>query len=212
MPIDERKQRDSDLGEVATTVGGLLAIILRRGRFVAGQWTLPNGRVVTPKQVERLLLQIERVGGRRAVRVTQEVLAGRIPLRVWTIRMTQIVKETHTLAAQLAAGRSAVAEIGEELKYLARFAKAIDKKRAGSPAKVKSRAKSYLMAIGVTYAVTKLRVMSALQYTEARRIRTARESCRECISFAGRWMPIEMMPPKGSLLCGSRCRCQFEYR
>ena len=69
MPIDERKQRDSDLGEVATTVGGLLTMILRRGRFVAGQWTLPNGRVVTPKQVEALLLRIERVGGRRAVRV-----------------------------------------------------------------------------------------------------------------------------------------------
>lgn len=200
--------------ETALAVGGLLATILRDGEFVNGQWTI-GGRVVSRARIERLLLRIERVGGRRAIRVTQEVLAGRIPLSVWTTRMTQLITESHTLAAQLASGRAAqitVAELAEELRYLRSFAQAIKRKRAGTSRRIKARAKSYLMAIGVTYAVTKLNVMKALRYTEARRTRTARESCRECIEYAGRWIPINEMPPKGSLLCGSRCRCQFEYR
>ena len=49
-------------------------------------------------------------------------------------------------------------------------------------------------------------------FTEAKRIRRASESCPGCRIYAGRWMPIGMMPPIGSLDCGSHCRCYLIYR
>ena len=48
--------------------------------------------------------------------------------------------------------------------------------------------------------------------TEAKRIRRASESCPGCLIYAGRWIPIGMMPPIGSLDCGSHCRCYLIYR
>lgn len=80
-------------------------------------------------------------------------------------------------------------------------------------ASIKARAKSYLRAATITYNVVEQKVRDLIGgYTECRRIRRASESCSACIDWSYRWMPIQDMPPIGTLQCGGRCRCYLEYR
>lgn len=43
------------------------------------------------------------------------------------------------------------------------------------------------------------------------RVRTAGESCRACVEWAGRWVRHSEMPRIGSLTCGQHCRCYLVF-
>ena len=101
----------------------------------------------------------------------------------------------------------------DELKFADEFSESIRMKKAGSFSKIRARAKSYLMAASVTYSQIEQDVRGLMgMQTEAKRIRRAAESCRGCIEYSYRWMPIAELPPIGSLQCRQHCRCFVIYR
>lgn len=48
--------------------------------------------------------------------------------------------------------------------------------------------------------------------TIGKRVLGAARHCDACVYWAGRWMPIESIPPIGTLTCHARCHCHIEYR
>lgn len=183
------------------------------GRF------LIDGRPVGVRAVRRLLEKVESVGARRLKKHTQDLFDGRLDVRRWLELMRRDVAASHLLAAALALGTleeavasAAVAErVAKERSYLDGFAADLRAQRV-SQARGLSRAASYLLAAAVTYAVLDQRVQYGAGRREAKRVRRASESCPGCLRYAGRWLPVEVMPPIGSLDCGSHCRCFLVYR
>lgn len=200
-----------------------------------------DGRAVSVTTIRVLLTQIEKIGGARLKVHLDAFLRGDIDLDEWQTRTSSTIRVSHTLATALAVGGIDRAEtneeagkrIREELMFLAGMRSDIEKGKM-SDSRMRSRALSYMLAVPVTYwfidqrEKEKLRelkrvkkVTAGIEYTEeeirkiykeARRYRRASESCSGCIAYSGFWMPIEKMPPIGTLDCRSRCRCFIVYR
>lgn len=221
--IDEERKRAEAL---AKSIGGALAVLLglktasrpvawdaARGRFVI------DGRFVSVETVRRELRRLETGVGARMSNVTDRLASGNITLDGWRNEIKELIGSSHVLTGALAAGSVAAAavlpvvqqRIESERKFADRFVKDIPARKLKTPA-IKARARSYLLAAGVTFSVVEQRVRSILGYTMARRVTTARESCDGCRAAAYQWIPIGEMPEIGSLQCGSRCRCHLEYK
>ncbi len=133
--------------------------------------------------------------------------------------MKELVGSSHVVMAALAAGSIAAAvtnltvqrAIAGQRKFVNNFANDITRKKLAAGT-IGARATSYLLAAAVTFGVVEQAVRTAIGYTEARRMRTAAESCSGCIYYSGRWISIGAMPPIGSLQCRHYCRCFIEYR
>lgn len=180
-----------------------------------------DGKTVSIRSIRSYLNRIEDRFGRRLAKLTQDLEAGRVTLAEWKRVFDRTVTSSHILAGALALGGIAVAvrnskvqtRIADELKFADDFAASIRSKKAGSFSKIRSRAKSYLMAATVTYSQIEQDVRGLMgMQTEAKRIRRAAESCRGCIQYSYRWMPIAELPPIGSLQCRQHCRCYLIYR
>lgn len=220
----EAEERRAEL--LAKSIGGALAAIL--GLKAAkppvawdaakGVFTV-EGRTVSAETVRRELQRIETAVGVKMSNVTDRLKRGELTLEQWRDEFKWLIGSSHVLIAALAAGSIAAAvtntkvqsRIDSERKFADGFARDVRKKRLPAST-IKARASSYLLSAAVTYAVVQHVVRKALGYTEARRVLRARESCPDCRSFGFEWMPIDKMPPIGSLQCGSRCRCYLEYR
>lgn len=199
-----------------------------------------DGRTISPETMRRLLADVEAVGGQRIARNTTAFLDGKIELEIWRARMKNTITAAHVIAGALALGALLKAmesplvnrRIASDLKYLQGFTNDL---KAGkvSPARAVTRGKSYLRSATHTYFVTEQdekgnpteilteleiggvkvkQVVYSTRFKEARRIRTASESCVGCFAWADKWLPIAEMPPIGSLDCGGFCKCFLEYR
>ncbi len=220
--IDEKKRAE----DLATAVGGALAVILglratdtpvkwdsKKARFTVG------GRLISMETIRRELRRFETAVGVRMAKLADRLSSGSITLPEWQTEMKQLVGSSHVVMAAVAAGSIAAAvnsktvhaRMMSEQKYVDGFAGDVKKKKLEKPT-ISARSKSYLLAAAVTFAVVGLAVHKSTGYTEAKRTRTAAESCPDCIAYAGEWMPIDDCPEIGSLTCGSRCRCYVEYR
>lgn len=221
---DLEKERAEKL---AREIGGMLAIILglrprgrqrvewdaARGRFRVGK------RLVTIGTIRKVLDQLESKLGTRMTILAQNLENKTITVQDWTGEMKRLVGSAHVLNGALAAGsaKNAIAKksvqerIASEREYVDGFANSVRKKKPRARS-IAGRARSYLLAAATTYAVVEHGIRKALGFTEARRILRAKESCDDCYRYKYRWVPIELMPPIGSLECGSRCRCYLEYR
>lgn len=200
-----------------------------------------DGKVVSVTTIRIFLAQIEKIGAKRLAEHLADFQAGRITRAEWERRTATTIKISHLLAAALALGGIDQAEDSPELEkkteeerqYLLGFSRDIKAGRL-SNAKMAARAKSYMLAVAVTYwtldQLEKERLQTVKRvkkiiggtpidkieidklYKEARRYRRASESCGGCLEYSGYWMPIKDMPPIGSLDCASRCRCFIVYR
>jgi hypothetical protein len=207
-----RKKRAADVTEVRFDAA--------TGRFYL------NGRAVSVRSIRAYLTRIEDRMARRLVQTTTRLEKGEITLAEWKREFDRTVTSTHILAGALALGGISVAarngftleRIAEQLVYADRFAEDVRKGRAGSLAKMRSRAKQYARAAHITFSNAEQLARQALGVQrEAMRIRRAAESCRPCIKFSNKWMPIEAMPPIGSFPkeiggCAHYCRCYLVYR
>lgn len=200
-----------------------------------------DGRAVSVTTIRVLLTQIEKLGGVRLKAHLDAFLRGDIDLDEWQTRTASTIRVSHLLSTALAVGGIDRAEsneeanrrIREELLFLAEMRNDIERGKM-SDAKLRARALSYMLAVPVTYwfidqrEKEKLREVKRVKrvtagvplteeeirriYREAKRFRRAAESCSGCIAYSGMWMPIEKMPPIGTLDCRSRCRCFIVYR
>lgn len=184
-----------------------------KGTFVV------EGKTVGVRVMRKLVKQAEEAASGRLKKLTEDLMAKRIAPAEWRRRMAQEVAAAHLLMAALAAGsleearRSVQVQkrVEEEKDHVAGFYLAV---KAGklSAAMALARAASYTLAAAATFGIVEHWVKGFAGYTEARRIRRASESCRGCLAYAGRWIRIQLMPPIGSLECGSHCRCYLIYR
>lgn len=225
MTEQELDKLEKDAEETAAAF--LLLILLKRrdvdlefradvGRFYV------NGRSVSVTQLREYVSRIEK---RTAKRISDDLDAlerEQISLAGFQAEFVKNISVAHVLTAALAVGSIAaavrnedvIATIESERDYANQFVKDIRTGWAGSPKKIKSRAKSYLLAAAVTFGAMQMKVMGLLGiYRECRRVRRASESCAGCIDWARKgWMPISDMKPLGELQCRWRCRCYIEYR
>lgn len=181
-----------------------------------------NGKSVSVTQIRKYLNRIETRYAKRLDRITQQLMNDEITVAEWKREFDRSISSMHILAGALALGGIAVsarnaavqAAIASETAFADEFAKAVRKNKAGTVAQVRSRARSYVRSILMTYANTELEARRLMgTQTEARRIRRASESCKGCIEWAKRgWVPIDIMPRLGSLQCRIYCRCYIEYR
>jgi len=224
MTEAEKQLEQERAEELAASIGGALAVILGL-RADTVRWDADtasfifDGRRVSNKTIRRELGRIETGVGYRIAKLTDRLARKEISLSQWQDQFTQLVSSSHVLMAAIGSGSIAAAlskpivgqNIASELKYAENFAKDIEKKKLSAPT-IKARGKGYLLGATLTYATVQIAVKQAAGMIEARRVRTARESCRGCIDAAGSWMPIADIPEIGSLQCRSKCRCYLEYR
>lgn len=179
-----------------------------------------DGRSVSINQIRAYLNRIERRVGKRVINLTDQLSKGKLTIDEWKRGFDRNITSIHVLTGALALGSIAAAvrnadvqgRIDSELRYADGFAKDIREGR-GTANQHASRAKSYMIAATITYGILEQLSRGLMsKFTEARRIRRASESCSGCVAYAYRWMPIDEMPPIGSLTCRSRCRCFIEYR
>lgn len=209
---------------LAASLGGALAVLIgsKPGNVTWDAETASfrvNGRRVSAATIRRELRRIETGTGVRIGRLTDKLSRREITLRQWQDGFKQLVGSSHVLMAALGAGSIAAAaknltvqsRIDTERGYADGFAKDIEKKQLKPPT-IKARARSYMLAAAVTFAGVGLAARIIAGYTEARRVRTAAESCEGCIRWSGKWFPIDEIKPIGTLQCGHRCRCFLEYR
>lgn len=212
----QEREAEKDAKELLLLLllGGAVVFRADVGRFYV------NGKSVSITTIRKYLQRIERNLGRRLTKLTNDLEAKKITLAKWQRGFERSIISAHILAGALAVGgiASAVrndeiqARIASELKYADNFGDEVKDKKL-SAARMKARAKSYLIAATITYGILELEVRKLMGgFTEARRIRRASESCPGCVAYAYRWMPIGEMPAIGSLTCRSRCRCYLEYR
>lgn len=227
MTDAEILQNELSAQEEALLIGGLLAVLLGlkqgtkpvrwdadRKRFTV------EGRTVSITTIRRLLTRIENGIGARLASYAENLEQGRWTADQWQRETTKTITSAHVLAGALAVGtiaasardRDVQARIISEQRYADEFGKDVRNDKAGSTARIRSRAKSYLLAAIVTYSVLEQMVRGISGYKEAMRVRRASESCPGCIAYSYRWMPIADMPRIGSLTCGGRCRCFLKYR
>lgn len=178
-----------------------------------------DGKEVGVRAMRKLVATAEKAASGRLRKLTEDLIAKRITLREWSARMASEVAAVHLIMAALASGSLDAAKnsvqvqkrIEKEKEHVFGFQVAM---KAGkvSPAMAVARAASYTLAAAITFAVIERIVKGVAGYTEAKRIRRAAESCPGCRIYAGRWIRIQLMPPIGSLDCGSHCRCYLIYR
>lgn len=230
MTDDEIKQAEKEAEQRARELVLLLLLLFGKKdskglevvRFDAAKGRFYyNGRSVSVKEIRKQLLRIETQQGRKLAQITDDLINEKMTIAEWKREFDRTITSTHILAGALALGGIAVsvrnagiqAAIASEIKFADGFAKDVRRKK-GSAAQWKARARKYSRAIHITFSNTELEVRKLLGLqTEARRIRRAAESCSGCIEWSRKgWVSIEEMIPIGRLECGVYCRCYIEYR
>lgn len=179
-----------------------------------------NEKRVPIKTIRLYLTRVEDRTAKQLARLTEDLEYGRITYDQWRSGFRRSISSGHILAAGLALGsisqaitnKGVLSSISIQLKYADEFGRAWQAGKAGTSAQVVARARHYADAIYHTYTDAEMDVQTAVGKTEAIRVRRAHESCRGCIRYSGRWMPIEKMPKIGSLECGRFCKCYIVFR
>lgn len=141
----------------------------------------------------------------------------------WLAGMQTILDGGYILAASVAAGgrdqvtpliwTSVAAVLATEYGFLQRFAQ---QRAAGvvTDSLLVPRAKRYVANVRRIFSDIYSDIQAPLkQDVWCRRRRTAGESCRDCVRWAGYgWMPYSQMARIGTLLCGQYCKCYLEFR
>lgn len=231
MTKTEIEQAEKDAEKDAEWLSLLLLIFLQKKdkegaelvRFDAAKGRFYyKGRSVSVKQIRKYLERIENRYAHHLDKITEDLLNGEITIGEWKRSFERKITSSHILAGALALGGIAVAArnqmvqtaINSELRFADEFSEAVRKKKAGTYAQVRARARSYARAAAITFANAELesRKLMGIQI-KARRLRRASESCKDCIYWSRRgWIPIQIMPRIGSLTCRHYCRCFIEYR
>jgi hypothetical protein len=191
-----------------------------------------DGRAVSVTTIRMYLQRIQDKGARKLATITLQLEKGEISLAAWQREFERTITSSHILAAALVLGsigdavkhRLVQERIAEQIEFLDAFGQAVRDRQAGSFGKIRSRAKSYLQAVHVTFANLELQQRIALGIqAEARNVLRPAEHCLRgpndpadlpiCTELTKQgWMPIDEMPPIGTRKCKIWCKCYIEYR
>lgn len=188
---------------------------------VSGRYRDERGRFVTSSTVRRELDRY--LDTADPAKALAEALRGRqVSLADWEVGMRRVVKNTHLNAIALERGGWAnmtPADYGragqiirEQYGYLKGFAADIASGKQRLDGTLGVRAKLYSQAGRNSYYRSKAANMTG-KVTHQRSIRSARDSCWQCIELHGRIFRIDdsSFPLPGRRVCNHNCRCHLEY-
>jgi hypothetical protein len=224
--IEEAKADDH-----MTRLGALLLAALLAGSLyvwladmgVAGRYrNTRTGRLVSLMTVRRELDSYLAAHDRTAVALANQLRAGQITLAQWELLMRRNIRHIHLNAIALERGgwaqmrmadfQRAGRIIRDEFGFLKNFAKEIADRTQRMDGRLAQRAKLYSQAARTTFYESKQANLRA-GLTHVRSIRTARDSCIECLTLNGKWFklgdPAYKLP--GRRICGRNCACYEEY-
>jgi hypothetical protein len=146
-----------------------------------------------------------------------------ISLAEWQTAMRDNMRAMHRNTAMAAkGGREQMTQadwgrVGRELRYqygkLDEFAKQIATGDAKLDGRLNWRAKLYGEASRGTHELEKRAIAAQGGQTQERRRIHAKESCVDCLTYAGMgWQPIGTLPRIGDSRCHTNCKCTFEFR
>jgi hypothetical protein len=146
-----------------------------------------------------------------------------ISLAEWQTAMRNEIKAMHLNASMAAHGGRAQMtqadwgragrQIRTQYEYLDKFAQEIATGKQPLNGRVNVRAQLYGDAARGTLEQERRNVAARGGMTEERRLLHAKESCVDCMAYAGRgWQPIGTLPRIGDSRCNVNCKCTFEYR
>lgn len=146
---------------------------------------------------------------------------GKMKLPEWESRMTDWIKQSHIAAAVAQAGgfdnmtpdlwQQVENMILFQLEHLRDFSRQI---AAGLPldGNICRRMRMYIEAARATYHNLEAGMMARIGFTLYASIRTANESCNQCVEEEARgFVPVGELTPIGARECLSHCKCYFIY-
>jgi hypothetical protein len=188
----------------------------------ARRYVGPNGRYVSGAQV-RAATEAAVTASREAMRRdTLALQRGQISLPDWQLRMEGHVKRATIASAAIGRGgfqQLSQADLGwigarvrEQYRYLAAFARDIERGRYGQVGAltdgVLARADLYGEASRAAQREMERRVARLSGATAERLVLGPADHSPDCLRDAGRgWLPVGTLAPLGSRDCKSRCHC-----
>jgi hypothetical protein len=180
-----------------------------------------KGRFISPKVIRNEIDKVVQVTAGRLEKIATDLTLGKIDIKTFQTRTRDVLKSSYTLSGSVAKGgwrqmtKGDWGKVGAQAKreygYLNKFAEAIKSGKL-SDKQIIARARSYASSVRAVYEQS-----SFDNRKEAgglcRRVLNAKESCSECRAAASRgFIEVDEMPPVGSLLCKSFCRCRIEFK
>lgn len=182
-----------------------------------------TGQYVSVTEVRAAVDTVIDNSGEAVTTLSQRLITGDITLSEWRDGLAATLKALHVAAGVAASGGFASTSasdygfIGSQIKkqyeYLNGFASDIASGKQALDGSLLARAEMYAESARGTFSEVELRANVNAGNTLAKRVLGNSNSCGGCVDAAGQgWMPIDEMPPIGSLQCLSRCHCSIVYR
>lgn len=212
MPITTTETKDA-VGLARKVSKGLAALLLI---------TRPDDNFKLDRAIRREIDKLSIHAKERILLLTAQLRSKKITVALWAKEMKKIVKNSHLVAMIAGVGgfkkvkekdvKAARKKIKSEIGYLENLTKKV---KTGAVALIKLKSRAVLYVSGILTTFYKAVIGNRPSDTLVRRIRNARESCRECIAWDHHnkgWIPIGEMAEIGSLICGNHCKCHLEFK
>lgn len=182
-----------------------------------------SGRFVPASTVRDAVDAIADHASERMAALSQQLLDGSLSLADWQAQMMAEAKLAHVSAGVLAAGgfeQMSPSKYGflgrtirDEYGFLRDFAQQIRNGEQSLNGRLVARARQYGQASRVTYEKVRAREDTNRGMAEERNVLHATQSCSQCKALSGQgFVPIGTLPPVGSRICRSSCKCTIERR
>jgi hypothetical protein len=188
-----------------------------------GRYIDSKGRTVKEAVIKKQLEQVLSGTKQEMTNAYKQLQSGQIGAQEWYDTMRAKMKLVHTIEGSIAKGgwgRMSQADwgaIGQISKFqygkLANFARQIVNGEQPLNGRGLVRTGMYAEAGRGTYQQMLRREADNNGYTEERRVRSAVDSCDDCVNYeAEGWQPIGTLPSIGDSQCLTHCQCEFEFR
>jgi len=184
----------------------------------AQRYIAPNGRFVARAKVLAELDRVRRGVGQEMRELAKQLQAGEISRVEWLIAMKSRVKALHLAHAAVAAGGmdkltpSDLGRVGAAVRRQYEFLRRWEAEGLPVDGRFIARAELYAGAAYGTFSDLERIKHKAVGYTEAKRVLGIAEHCSDCLEWADKWLPIDVIPPIGASVCRTRCKCTIIYR
>jgi len=181
-----------------------------------------SGKYVGREAVQNLTRKAIAQSENTIAKVSKKMISGDIKVADWEKEVAKELRKIHSSQYLLGIGGHKNmtnidygvlgGEIKHELKYLRKFAQELTTKGM-SEGQFNHRLTMYLEASTGTYEKARIKSHRRAGYRWEKRIRTKRESCIPCISYAQMgWQPIGSLPnPTENCTCRSNCGCYKRF-
>lgn len=185
-----------------------------------------DGKLVSRQSVRGEINKLQAHVAKESAKIAKELQAKSISIFEFELRMRELLKSAHIVAASVGKGGRARmlqtdwGRVGAKIKwqygYLSKFARKIERGSISEIATL-SRARSYSSSIFVSFYRTykdaqEEFIEDGKNPERCRLITNSEEGCAECAADeAEGWMSVDDMGEIGSRICGDFCRCDIEF-